>query len=605
MPHTRYVPSFTFTAERLEELKGIVPEAFADGKVNWEALKEALGEHLEFDEPQAEHFGLFWPGKREARRLTASPSRGALLPVQGEGVNEKTTGNFFIEGDNLEVLKLLQKSYAGSVKMIYIDPPFNTGNDSVYRDDFRDPINVYLKWAGHLGANGKLLTTNTRADGRFHSNWLSMMYPRLRLARTLLREDGLIFVSIDDNEAGNLRALLGEVFGDEGFVAQLVWKSRQSEDTRAKTGVSVDHEYIMCFRRSDVAALRGTDKDLSKFSNPDSDPRGPWRSADLTGLATRDRRPNLHYDLIDPRTKINYGCPPKGWRFEPATMAAKIADGRVLFPADPSGRPRHKLFLNEMRSHYKNMSSIILEPTTTDGTREINGLLGDGIVDFPKPSALIEMLIRQSCEDDDIILDFFAGSCPTAHAVLRLNHEDGGQRKFIMVQLPEPMKRGNYKNIAEVGKERIRRVIKNLKREAKPDENLGFRVLKLGQSHFRVWQDYTGGDPEQLQALFDRAQDPLQKGWTPEGLLVEVMLLEGFPLDATVEDLLASKSNSIQVVESARCNHRLLICFDKRIEDGTVDGLTLKYQDVFVCFDTALTDQAKQRLADRCTLKTI
>lgn len=248
MSHTRLRPTFSFTDEKLAELRRVVPEAFADGQVNWESLREALGTHLEDDDAQAEHFGLNWPGKREARRMAGTPSKGALVPQPGKGMNEDSTRNVFIEGENLEVLKLLQKAYAGKVKMIYIDPPYNTGNDFVYEDDFTEPLEEYLRRTGQVDEEGKALTTNTRADGRFHSKWLSMMYPRLRLARQLLRDDGVIFVSIDDNEVHHLRALMSEVFGDENFLAGFIWRRRKTQANLAKNVAPV-HDYIVSFAK--------------------------------------------------------------------------------------------------------------------------------------------------------------------------------------------------------------------------------------------------------------------------------------------------------------------------------------------------------------------
>lgn len=234
MPHERLRPGFVFDEERIKQLKQIAPEAFADGKINWETLKEALGNYTEEDNPEVEHFGLFWPGKKEARKLASIPSKGTLIPCPGEGVDEETTRNIFIEGENLEVLKILQKSYAGRIKMIYIDPPYNTGNDFVYEDDFKEPLEEYLRRTGQVDEEGKPMTTNTRADGRFHSKWLSMMYPRLRLARNLLRDDGLIFVSIDDNEITNLRTILNELFGEEQFQSQIVWKNKYGPGAQTK-----------------------------------------------------------------------------------------------------------------------------------------------------------------------------------------------------------------------------------------------------------------------------------------------------------------------------------------------------------------------------------
>jgi adenine-specific DNA-methyltransferase len=296
MPIQRLRQSFTFTEDRLEQLKSVVPEAFADGRINWDVLKETFGEYIEEEGLEAEHYGLFWPGKREVRQLAAAPSQGTLVPYLGEGVDEEISRNIFIEGDNLEVLKLLQKSYAGKVKLIYIDPPYNTGNDFVYKDDFVDPLEIYLQRTGQTDDKGSLVTTNSKASGRFHSNWLNMMYPRLRLAKQLLHPDGVIFISINDVELAHLRLLMGEVFGDEQFIGTFIWKSRHNVDSRNKTGMSSDHEYVLVYG----GRIYGRSIDANKYSNADNDPRGPWMSDNMLGLASPEKRPNLHYNMIKP-----------------------------------------------------------------------------------------------------------------------------------------------------------------------------------------------------------------------------------------------------------------------------------------------------------------
>jgi adenine-specific DNA-methyltransferase len=612
MSHSRLVPEFAFTEARLEHLKAIAPEAFADGKVNWEALRESLGDYLEPDEAGAEHFGLSWPGKREARRVAALPGRGALVPAAGEGVNEDQTANIFIEGENLEVLKLLQKAYAGRVGMIYIDPPYNTGNDFIYNDDFADPLGEYLQKTGQADVRGTL-TTNTRADGRFHSNWLSMIYPRLRLSRALLSEDGFLFVSIDDNEVHNLRHVLNEVFGEEALVACFVWKRRPVPDSRNESKASTDHEYVICYRRTS-RALRGASRNTDLYSNPDNDPRGPWTSTDLTGLATRDQRPNLHYAVTDPKTGRTYPpSPDRGWAISREKFGEYIGNDRILWPRTAKGRPRLKRFLSDAKEDTTALSSILDVGPTQEGTKEIQDLFGDKVMAFTKPLSLMRLLVHQGTGPTSLVLDFFAGSCTTAQAVMEANREDGGSRRYLCVQMPESVEadsvaaKAGYSTIAEIGKERLRRVIKKLKQEAKPssNEDLGFRVLKLTKSHFKAWQDYAGHDLEQLQILFDEAQDPLVKGWTPNALLTEIMLLEGFPLDSTISEVADTPGNDVRVVTSDHSAHRVLVCLDQQLDGNTVDGLALHEADVFVCLDAALTDQVKQRLSDRCTLKTI
>ncbi|MCB9903805.1 MAG: site-specific DNA-methyltransferase [Planctomycetes bacterium] len=327
-----------------------------------------------------------------------------LLEALGD-VEEQADGVLFCS-ENSQSLSLMQARYRGQVKCIYIDPPYNTGSDGfAYKDSYQ------------------------------HSSWASMITERLLAARSILSADGCLFSSVDDCEAFRLRGLGDNVFGVENFVAQLVWKSRVSEDTRAKTGVSTDHEYVACYSATTDGTFRGVAKDTDKFSNPDNDLRGDWRSADLTGLANKEARPNLHYDLVDPATGAKYDCPPKGWRYEPATMKQKIAEGRVLFPASGSGRPRHKLFLGEMKSLFKNMSSVIADVSTADGTREVNDLFWNGAFAFPKPSRLVMRLVQQVASGADCVLDFFAGSGTTGHAVTNLNREDAGRRKFILVEM--------------------------------------------------------------------------------------------------------------------------------------------------------------------------
>lgn len=563
-------------AENIDHLKALFPEALTEGKIDFDTLKLLLGGAVEERE---EKYGLNWHGKRRARQLALIPSTGTLRPCPEESVDWDTTQNLMIEGDNLEVLKLLQKSYAGKVKLIYFDPPYNTGKDFVYPDNFQDNIRNYLELTGQVEGGAKI-SSNTESSGRFHTDWLNMMYPRLKLARNLLREDGFLFVSIDDGEVCNLRGMLDEVFGEENFIAQIIWKSRVSEDTRAKTGISTDHEYLVCYARSEGATLRGAEKDLDKFDNPDNDPRGPWRSADLTGLATRDARPNLHYDLIDPATAINYGCPPKGWRYETSTMADKIREGRILFPQTGEGRPRHKLFLNEMKSLFKNMSSVILGTSTAEGTREVNELFDSGVFTFPKPSQLVRMLVEQATAGDDIILDFFAGSGTTGHAVLAHNAADNGNRRYFLVQLPEKLdkenrdqktaadfcnKLGKPCTIAELTKERLRRASKKIK-----DENplfagdLGFRVFKLDTSNIRAWEP----NRDNLeQTLLDHAEH-IVAGRSEQDILYELLLKLGLDLTVPIEQKVIAGKTIHSIGAGA-----LLVCLSETIDRDTIEPL--------------------------------
>jgi adenine-specific DNA-methyltransferase len=616
----KFTPAFTFSDDRLAALKAIVPEAFnAEGRLDPEALRSALGEVIEDGKP--ENFGLSWPGKRDARRLALTPIHKALHPGPGEGVDEATTRNVFIEGDNLEALKLLRKAYAGRVKMIYIDPPYNTGNDFVYRDDFSESAEDYEARTGQRGDDGERLMANPKSSGRFHSNWLNMIYPRLMLARDLLRDDGVIFVSIDDNEVHNLRQVMSEVFGEENFIGQLIWKSRQNKDNRTVNGLSIDHEYIVLYGSHIIGDARKSEQ----YTNPDNDPRGPWASGNMVGLQPKNARPNLHYDLINPETKINYGCPPLGWRYDKRTMAILITEGRILWPSNSDGRPRRKVFFSELGTETTGYSSIVgTDIYTRNGSSEIDELFGGRIFDFPKPSELIRQLILQGSKAGDVVVDFFAGSGATAQAILQENINNSQEsRKFILVQLPEETTNKKYPTIAEITKERIRRVSKKLKAEAKanakasrqaalpleaapPAPDLGFKVFKAGDSHFKRWADYEGEDTSALQLrLDDASREPLRAGWQADAVLTEIALQEGFPLDSRIAPAAEFKRNTVHVIQHEWCAHRLFVCLDAHLQADTLRDLRLLPQDVFICFDSALTDESKLRLTDAVKVKVI
>lgn len=466
MSHERLKPTFTIDSDKIEQLKRIVPEAFADGKINWETLKQALGEHLEVEGADAEHFGLFWPGKREARRIAAIPSKGTLVPVPGEGIDEETTRNVFIEGENLEVLKLLQKSYAGQIRMIYIDPPYNTGNDFVYEDNFREPLEEYLRRTGQIDEEGKPWTTNTRADGRFHSRWLSMMYPRLRLARNLLKDDGVIFVSIDDNEYHNLKQLMSELFGDENYVATIIWQHSVQPKGYVET-FSIHHNYLLCYSKSLEFALSGlqrTEEHNKNYSNPDNDPNGPWRAGDVRNALYRK---NLIYDLKTPSGNI-IKPPPKGWRWSKETMQSKIASGEIIFSKDET-RIIRKIYLKNVQGRAPESIWFGKEVgTTRDAATEVKALYdGQLVFDTAKPTKLLRRMLEIGSEanSQDIIMDFYAGSGTTAQAILEMNKDDSGDRRFFVVQMAEPTNEDSiaaklgFETVSQICLDRIKRVV--------------------------------------------------------------------------------------------------------------------------------------------------
>ncbi len=597
VPEKLELRSLDVAEDRRQELLRLFPEVRTEGdKIDFERLKLALGEAVDVGK---ERYGMTWPGKADCFRTLQAPSLGTLRPCPEESVNFDTTENLIIEGDNLEVLKLLQKSYLGKVKMIYIDPPYNTGNDFIYPDDYTESLQTYLEFTGQVDAAGRKFGTNSDTDGRFHSKWLSMMYPRLYLARNLLREDGVLFVSCDDNEVHNLRAVMNEVFGEENFVAQFVWRARQFTDSRATTNVSTDHEYIVAYSRSTAFTLRGAERDESKFSNPDRDHRGPWMSRSILGLATKEQRPNLHYNIVEPSTgRIFPPNPATGWRYSEEKVARLVADGRILFPRRDDGRPREKKFRHEMQSDFIAFRSIIDDVHTADGTQEVRALLGADVFPFPKPSKLLKAIIRQVLDDDDVVLDYFAGSGSTSHAVLELNREDGGKRKFILVQLPEPTGREGYATIADITKERVRRVIQKLNAEdaGKLDldgntyQDRGFRAFKLAESNLKTWEAGKSGDAEDLARQLELHVSHIREGRMPDDLLYEILLKSGYPLTTPVETLELAGKTIYGVVDGG-----LLICLERALTLELIRAMAERRPTRVVCLDEGFAgnDQLK------------
>lgn len=574
--------SLPIQEEKIKALKEILPEIFTEEKIDWEKLRATLGEHVNFSN---ERYVLNWAGKSDAFKVLQSPSTKTLVPAKEESVNIDTTQNIFIEGENLEVLKVLQKSYFGKVKMIYIDPPYNTGNDSfIYPDKFSETKSVYERRVGDKDEEGYMtkdgmFKKNSKENGQYHSNWLNMMMPRLYLAKNLLKRDGVIFVSIDDNEVHNLRLLMNEIFGEENFVAELIWKSRQNKDNRTITGVSVDHEYVLCYSKTNsIRSFKGATRKTGNYSNPDNDPRGAWVSSNMVGLKDENSRPNLHYDLINPATKINYGKAKMGWRYDKKTMSKLILEKRILWPDDPDGRPRRKVFLSELSDSLPGYPSIIGNNLfTRDGTKEIDELFEARFFDFPKPSKLIGEIISQTCNDSDIILDYFSGSGTTGQAVMNLNKEDGGRRKYICVQLPELCEeksevfKAGYKTIADISKERIRRAGKKIEKEIEEEISqiqsqiqklegeiptaeikaeimnlqakikqlqsldLGFKVLKLEDSNFKQWRQIEGNDLKALAEQIKLFVDPVAESASVENMVYELLLKSGKDLNSHIK----------------------------------------------------------------------
>ena len=579
------------TAENVAKIASLFPGVVAEGKVNFDLLRTMLGDNIFTDEA----YEFTWVGKREAIAEAGRPICKTLRPCPSESKNWDTTENLYIEGDNLEALKLLQESYLGKVKMIYIDPPYNTGNDFVYSDNFTKRQDDYDEELGRINEEGDRLFKNTESNGRFHSDWCSMMYPRIVLSRNLLRDNGVLIISIDDTEVGQLKKICDEVFGVENFIAQFIWHSRQNKDNRNISGVSIDHEYLLCYiRQHGDRVFKGTERKIEQYNNPDNDIRGVWTSANMVGLATAIARPNLHYDLINPITGVNYGCPVKGWRYDKNTMKGLIEENKIIWPENENGRPRKKSFLSELLGNLPGFSSILEDGLyTNSATKEMIQLFSSPLFDFPKPSKLLKRFVEQTTSKDDIILDFFSGSATTAHAVMQVNAEDGGKRKFIMVQLPEVCAEGTeaakagYANICEIGKERIRRAgekikeeIKaanaqlNLGEEPKPVPDIGFRVLKVDDSNMNDVY-YAAGD--YTQDMLAGLESNIKADRTDLDLLFGCLLDWGLPLSMP---------------------HR----------HETIDGFTVHTYnsgDLVSCFEEHVSEKAIREIASRKPLRAV
>jgi len=442
-------------SENVKQLQQLFPEVFVEDSIDFEKLRTVLGEYVDEDE---ERYNFTWWGKSQALRLAQIPSTGTLRPYPEESIDWDTTQNLYIEGDNLEVLKLLQKNYHNKIKMIYIDPPYNTGNDFVYLDDFTDNMQRYLEITGQKSEKGGKLSTNSETSGRYHTNWLNMMYPRLRLARNLLSDAGVIFISIDDTELENLRKICNEIFGKENFVAQILWKKRSTPPNDKVIGAQ--HDYIVIYQKQDFKGnlfLRPrTEKQLSRYKNPDNHPKGPWTPGDLMANVKGGRYvQSLYFPITNPRTgQVHYPGENGNWRFNQDKVERLMENDEIYFGEKDNGRPKLKRFLKNVKSGITWTSIWDFSPLNTAGSQEMEQLLGSsGIFENPKPVGLLCDLLKLGSSEDCVVLDFFSGAASTAHAIMELNSYDSGSRKFVMVQLPEttseksePYKAG-YSNI--------------------------------------------------------------------------------------------------------------------------------------------------------------
>ena len=571
--------------ENIERLKTLFPELVTEGpdgvSVNVDVLKQLVGDRTVTD--AEEKYGLNWHGKRRARQLALTPSTGTLRPCPEDSVDWETTQNLMIEGDNLEVLKLLQKSYAGKVKLIYIDPPYNTGRDFIYRDDFQDNIRNYKRLTGQIDDKGSPLTSSTESSGRFHTNWLNMMYPRLRIARSLLNEDGAIFVSIDDTEIHNLRAVMDNLFGSEGFVATAVWEKADSPRNSARR-FSEDHDYVLVYSRSldwVPDRLPRTDEANSIYSNPDSDSRGEWLPGDPYANKPYSKG---QYTVTGPTGRKFSPPPGRYWRISEDKLRKLDADGRIWWGPKGDARPSIKRYLSEVAD---------LVPRTLwrkddvgsnrTSKNELRSLFPDeASFDTPKPTDLVRRMLKIATTSDagDIVLDFFAGSGTTGHSVFIENVTDKGNRRFILVQLPEPAVKSAYPTIVEITKERLRRAAKKVKEEHPTFAgDLGFRVFKLDSSNIRAWEPNRRDDLE--QSLLDSLEH-LKAGRTEADILYELLLKLGLDLCVPIETRAIAGKDVYAVGGGV-----LVACLAERIRRDEVEALAQGIVDWHLKLDPA------------------
>ena len=592
--------------ENIEKIAKLFPNVITEIKdekgnitkaIDFELLQQELSDVIV--EGSKERYQLTWPGKKEAIVTANTPINKTLRPVKEDSLDWETTENLYIEGDNLEVLKLLQESYLNKIKCIYIDPPYNTGKDFIYKDNFTQDKEEYLEESGQVDEYGNRLFQNTEYNGRYHSDWLSMMYPRLKLARNLLSDDGVIFISIDDNEVHNLRKICDEIFGEENFVGDIIRKTKSSTND-PNLNYNMQHDNILVYMKSDKFTFVGLPKDLSRYTNPDNDPNGAWVSSDPSAKSGGS---GTYFKIVNPYTK-KVDLPPQGrfWAFNKDTYNRYLESGKIVFKKEHGLNERgfiFKTYLNQLKNKTKPMDSLLFvsnDYMNQNATKELNDLNVDFA--YPKPIKLIKDLLKYSISRDSVILDFFSGSATTAHAVMQLNAEDGGNRKYIMVQLPEPTDekseayKAGYKNIAEIGKERIRRAGKKIKEETGADIDYGFRVFKVDSTNMK---DVYYLPDELDQNLIEKFESNIKEDRTGLDLLIQVMLEAGLELSLPIETKMINGKEVHFVAEDS-----LVTCFDEDIDEELIKEIA-KIKPLKVVF----RDNSFNSCPDRINLEEI
>ena len=573
--------SMNIEQTNLDKLRSVFPECVSEGKLDIDKLLSLCGEYIDND---FEKYKFEWKGKADCLRLAQKRSTGTLRPCPEESVDWDATQNLYIEGDNLEVLKLLQTAYYRQVKMIYIDPPYNTGNDFVYADDFADPMARYKE------VTQQTTKSNPETMGRYHTNWLNMMYPRLRLAANLLRDDGVIFISIDDNEVANLRKVCDEVFGEENFVASVIWEKKYSPANDAKW-LSDNHDYILIYAKQKEIwrpkLLPRSDEQNSRYTNRDNDPRGVWKAADMT---VKSYSAAYDYPITTPSGRVVTPSEGRCWNTSKENFEKLVEDNRIWFGENGDNMPAVKKFLTEVKDGMVPLTIWKYSEVghNQEGRQELKKLFDDkGYFDGPKPTRLLNRILKiANLESDSIILDFFSGSATTAHAVMQLNAEDGGNRRFILVQLPElcdeksEAYKAGYKNICEIGKERIRRAGKKILEEhtqvtmaeGNHPLDVGFRVFKLDTSNLKTWEG-TPIENEQLDLLYQRMNSMIHRvkpERTDLDMIYEIMLKLGVPLTYSVTPFSINNKAVYGVGEDCL----LLVCLAENVRPEDVEQMT-------------------------------
>jgi adenine-specific DNA-methyltransferase len=560
--------------------------------IDFDVLRQELSDSLV--EGNEERYQFTWPDKKKSVLLANAPINKTLRPCREESVDFDNTENLYIEGDNLEVLKLMQETYLGKIKMIYIDPPYNTGNDFVYADDFAQSTDEYLENSGQFDDEGNRLVKNIESKGRFHTDWLNMVYPRIKLAKDLLSADGVIFVSIDDHEQENIKKICDEIFGEANFLAQVIWE-RAYSPVNLKKHFSESHDYIICYAKNiELCVCNGLPRSAEaneRYSNPDNDPRGDWKSSDLS---VGPRIESKVYEIITPSGRRV--LPPSGycWRLDKKTFEQYVKDNRIWFGADGNNVPSIKRFITEVKQGITPMTVWKYTEVghSQDAAQKLKKLFdGKAFFDYPKSVELIKRCLQLYTDKDCYVMDFFSGSATTAQAVFQLNAEDGGKRKFIMVQLPEETEekseayKAGYKNICEIGKERIRRAAKKIAEEnpeAKFDD--GFRVLKCDTSNMK---EVYYNPAEYKPTLFSSLEDNIKEDRTQEDLLFQVMLDLGVMLSSKIEETTIAGKKVFNVEDNY-----LIACFDDNVTEEVITEIAKQKPYYFVMRDSSMASDS-------------